>query len=219
MRKKTNGVKAWSLSALQVYEQCPARYKAERINKIGDKLPSPAMERGIAIHAKGEQYLRGNIPNVPKEFEPFSKEMKNLRKLKASPEKKMAVTKAWKPTEFFADDAWLRLVVDAEVELPSGLLLIDFKTGRIYPDKHNDQSHLYSTCYLGECENITTEFWYLDQDDIRSASHNSSCVREYRQYWEGRVAPLFAETKWPTSPSTMGCRYCAIRERCPDAVE
>ena len=56
-----NKVKAWSYSALKLYEGCPARYKAEKINKIKQKKKSPAMERGIAIHKKGEDYLNGII--------------------------------------------------------------------------------------------------------------------------------------------------------------
>lgn len=217
--KKGNGVKNWSLSALQVYESCPARYKAERIDKIGKKVSVPAMERGTAIHAKGERYLLKDIPNVPKEYKPFADEMRNLRKAGAIPEKKMAFNRKWKPVAFGSSAAWVRMVIDVQLPFDDGsVFLIDFKTGRIYPDKHDDQGHLYATVHLPEYPKVDVEFWYLDQDDIRKYSFNDGCLKEYQQYWEDRVAPLFADTKWETSPSKFDCKWCVKKEICPDAV-
>lgn len=214
--KKGNGVKNWSLSALQCYESCPAKYKAERIDKVGKKMSSPAMERGISIHAKGEGFLRGDIPNVPKEYEGFKTEMRNLKKAGAIPEEKIAFTKDWQLTDFFSRQAWLRMVVDVQLEShDGGMFAIDFKTGRVYADKHDDQAHLYSTGYLSlGYPRVDIEFWYLDQNDIRTYSHNDSCADDYRTYWEKRIEPLFTDTDWKATPSKFGCRYCAINASC-----
>lgn len=217
--KKKSPVKSWSLSALQMYESCPACYKANRIDKIKGGPASPAMERGIAIHAKGEHYLTGDIPNVPKEYDDFKVELRNLRNHGALPEKQAAFTKDWKPTGWTSRDAWLRLVVDAEVETEDSLLLIDFKTGRIYADKHEDQANLYATSYLQQDvhEEIDVEFWYLDQNGtVKDYRYLKDSTSMYREYWEDRVAPLFAETKWPTTPSKFACRYCVIKDTCQD---
>lgn len=218
MTKKGNGVRNWSLSALQVYESCPAKYKAERIDKVGVKQTVPAMERGINIHAKGERYLMGDIPNVPKEYKPFAAEMRNLRKAGAKPEEKMAFNKKWKPVPFSSKLAWVRMVIDVQLPFDDGsVFLTDFKTGRIYADKHDDQGHLYATAHLPEYPQVDVEFWYLDLDEIRRYSFNDNCLKEYQQYWEDRVAPLFADTEWNTTPSKFACKWCVIRDTCPDA--
>jgi hypothetical protein len=213
-----NPVKAWSLSALQLYEKCPRSYKAAKIDKITSTKKSPAMERGIAVHAKGEQFLKGNIPSVPKEYASFRKEMLNLRKHGAESEKKVGITKDWRITGFFDKDVWLRFVTDAEVDLVDRVLLVvDFKTGRIY-DSNEDQSQLYACAYMHDgYDLVNAEFWYLDQDDSRSYDYRASQKNILREYWEDRVTPLFSDTKFETTPSNNACRWCVIKSTCPDA--
>ena len=50
-----NPVKSWSYSAYALYDQCPAKYRYAKI----DKLPEPrseALERGDRIHKEVEAY-------------------------------------------------------------------------------------------------------------------------------------------------------------------
>ena len=214
MMPKKRLVKSWAYSALTLYEKCPASYKAAKIDKIQSSRKSPAMERGIMIHAKGEQYLKGVIPNVPMEFADFKTELQNLRKHKASAERKLAITKSWKPTGFFDRDVWMRFIIDSDLEMESGRLVIDFKTGKIY-DSNEDQAQLYATAllYAGN-RTIDTEFWYLDIGEIISNCYEEKQKKMYREYWEDRVAPLFADTKFETNPSSFNCRWCVIRDKC-----
>lgn len=218
-RIKGNGVKAWSLSALGLYEKCPAAYKAEKLDKVSAPVvKSPAMERGIAIHAKGEQYLKGGIPQVPPEYKSFHSEMQNLLRRGANSERKVGLTKDWKETGFFAPDVWLRFVVDAELDTaPEQKFIVDFKTGRVY-GSNEEQGQLYATAYMhnGYAE-IHTEFWYLDQDYLVAHTYDNRSAPMYREYWEERVAPLFSDTTWRTTPSKQACKWCVVRDTCPDA--
>jgi ATP-dependent exoDNAse (exonuclease V) beta subunit len=217
--KKKPLVSTWSLSALQLFEKCPASYKAAKIDKIQSPRKSPAMERGIAIHAKGEHYLKGDIPNVPKEFNDFKTELINLRKEGATAEQKIGLDKNWKRTGFFDNNAWLRLVVDAEVLYDTKqAYLVDFKTGRIY-DHNEDQCQLYSCVYMHNGYNeVDTELWYLDQDEIVPFSYRDRQKGMFKEYWEDRIAPLFRERKFEPTPEAFACRYCVIRDRCGVAV-
>lgn len=211
-------IKVWSYSAIKLFEKCPASYKAAKIDRIKPKDKSPAMERGIAIHAKGERYLKGEIPNVPKEYSTFKAEMKDLRNSGAYSEKKIGITKDWKFTGFFDNDVWLRIVLDFGLELDNHVMFAgDFKTGQIYED-NEDQSCLYSCCYLFNGYNkVGFEFWYLDQGEIIPFEYDKRQKNMLKEYWESRVSPLFSCKKFNTNPSRLACRYCVIKDTCGDS--
>ena len=215
-------VKSWSYSALSLYEKCPLAYYNSKILKMGKKT-SPAAERGIAIHAKGENYLLGNIPNVPKEFKAFNSELRNLKKNDAGAETKYCLLNDWTITNW--DDwknGWIRMVLDAEVLISNEeLLIIDFKTGRQY-DSHEDQANLYATAMLQlypQFKTVHTEFWYLDSGDVAEWTFKSSISDDLRGYWNNRVAPLFAETEWNATPSCDACKWCDFKETCEHAIK
>ena len=210
-------VKNWSYSSLSLFEKCPRAYQFSKILKLPRKS-SPAAERGINIHAKGENFLLGNIIGVPKEFKPFEAELKNLKKNDAGAETQYCFLKGWKQTNW--DNwakGWLRLVLDSEVWLnDKELLIIDFKTGRKY-DSHEDQANLYATAMMQlhpEIEEVHCEFWYLDQEDIADWNFKAGIKDDLREYWENRIAPLFKEKEWPAKPSQQACRWCDFKEHC-----
>ena len=56
--EKLGEVRAWSYSALKVYEECPYRTYISRVK--GVKEPSgPAADRGTQIHQYAEDYVNG----------------------------------------------------------------------------------------------------------------------------------------------------------------
>ena len=209
-------VRAWSYSALEQYELCPRQYAWARI----DKLPQPPsfhLERGIAIHAKAEQYLLGKIRGVPKELKAFSAEFKNLRKVETVPEQKVALTQQWELTEWFASDAWLRIIMDATVYIEPPLL-VDFKTGKIY-EKNEHQSRLQAIvhmCIEPEVKKVNTEMWYLDQDKIKGWTYHRGTLEDDKQHWIDRVEPLFKEKKWAPTPNNL-CGWCSFKDICDAA--
>lgn len=115
---KKNNVKTWSMSALHLYEQCPLKYYHEKVAKSGTKTSSPALERGLAIHAKAEHYLLGDITGIPKELQKFGKEFATLRKHKAKAEEEWTLDKHWQPVPDGWTDprTWLRAKGDARVD-------------------------------------------------------------------------------------------------------
>ena len=64
---------SWSFSRYQDYKSCPAKAKYKHIDKLKEP-PSPAMERGAAIHNLCEQYVRGTLAKLPPELKLFKDE-------------------------------------------------------------------------------------------------------------------------------------------------
>ena len=182
-------ITAWSYSALSQYEKCPRQYKYARI----DKLPQPeshALERGNILHAKAEQFVKGNIKGMPKELSSFQNELKELK----------------------------RLCADKELERDVGTV-IDYKTGKIYPH-HEEQGNLYGLAtfiHFPKIKIVDIEFWYFDQGGhVESFSYNKKDLPAMKKDWKNRAAVLFRETKWAPKPGNH-CRWCPFSNVCEAA--
>jgi len=169
--KKSKKPFAWSYSTLVAYETCPLKHKFRL-----EKAPKPFnkyLERGIAVHKLGEDYLNGKLKRVPKEYAQFAKPLAALKKAGAQAELELAFTRKWEPTEWFGDRTWFRCKLDVCEDHPlhqekqgrEGVLLrvIDFKTGR--PKDYPEQERInVMAALLGDPQATcaTMEFWYLD---------------------------------------------------------
>ena len=75
-------VRAWSYSALKVYEECAYRTYISRVK--GVKEPSgPAADRGTQIHQYAEDYVNGTMGEMADELFKFKDEFEALRELYA----------------------------------------------------------------------------------------------------------------------------------------
>ena len=60
-------INRWSYSRLGTYESCPKKAYYRYIEKIPEEQ-HPAAERGIKIHGLAEQYIKGELEEMPKEL-------------------------------------------------------------------------------------------------------------------------------------------------------
>lgn len=208
-----NTVKAWSYSAYAMYEQCPAKYKYEKI----DKLPSPksaAMERGNRVHKTLETFLmRPDIKEPPREAGDFSTELVDLKNMQPFVEQKWGFKKDWGSTTFFSKDVWLRSILDAGVIYPDNTAtIIDFKTGKLY-ETNEDQVELFSLTVMArypQIKSVDTRLWYVDSGDEVAREYNSSQKASLKKKWEKKVYPLFNDVKFPPKPNRF-CGWCHFR--------
>lgn len=215
-----NGVGAWSYSAWSVFNKCPAQYQYKYLMKLPTEPPGPAVERGIAIHAKGEGYLLGTVKGVPKEYKHYAQELRQLKKLGAEPEGDIAVTADWDPTTWNDwNGVWCRAKADA-ISIPEdGLLVVDdWKTGRKYPS-HLDQGHLYGTLayshYEG-VEKVKVRFFYLDkppeEEPPLELEYPRKDLKVMRAKWEERYKEMATTHTFKPTPGNY-CRFCDFSKR------
>ena len=60
-------INRWSYSKLGTYESCPKKAYYRYIEKLPEEK-HPAAERGIKIHNLAEQYITGEIKEIPREL-------------------------------------------------------------------------------------------------------------------------------------------------------
>lgn len=202
----------WSYSKWSMYHKCPSQYEWHYI--LGHKRKSsPALARGIDIHKKAENYVNGTIKGVPNELVAFTDEFKKLRKeYKAGRgycEPDISYDSNLKPATRFTTDFFVGFADYAH--LGDELTVIDYKTGRKYPD-HREQGHAYSTALLAlnpDYDRINVEFWYLDHGDTMQFSYDQADLEHMLEIWNRRVEAMFTDKTFECKPN----RFCGWCER------
>ena len=205
--------RAWSLSILKLYEQCPGKYKAIKIDKIPEP-ESPYLSKGIAEHTKCEDFLTDKIQVLPPSLQNFYYEFHNLKKRGALAEEAIATDDHWDiipGDSWYHPDVWLRLKLDARVDN----FLVDFKTGKRYPE-HEEQAELYSIVWLlnhPEIETVEVEFWYLNTGEVVTYTFDRRELTNQTVKWEERVKAFMEDTAF-TPTRNKYCYNCYIRQDC-----
>jgi len=223
-------ITSWSYSRYALYRKCPAQFKYKHIDKIGGPTTSPAMERGTAIHAEFEQYLRGHGRSPPKSLGDFGKHAKVIRDAaKKAPsnvviEETWALTSSWTWTRW--DDwrgCWVRIKLDAAHVDDSGdkpvATITDLKTGKYRPFdvlEYELQLDLYALGALLKWENLIPEglsvkprLAYVDEGVVHETKiYTGADLPPLKKAWEARVKPMMNDTTFKPTPSDFACRYC-----------
>lgn len=207
---------SWSYSRLIDFEQCPYKVYLKLIKKVPE-AKAEAAERGTKIHALAEDYVRGNITTLPVELKHFEHEFVALRRRheagEVSVEGEWGFNSNWEPTDY--KTAWVKIKLDVSVLLnPKHILVIDHKTGKRFGNelKHGEQTLLYGIAAAIRnplVNQITTELYYLDINDIAKQTYTRNQVFKYVPTFEKRANAMLTATEFPAKPNVFSCKYCA----------
>lgn len=215
---------SWSFSKLSVFELCKYRAKLQYVDRIPEPVrPLPpgktehANDRGSRIHTAAEFYVTKDCDLVP-ELTNFATEFQDLKAKykegKVSIEGEWAMNNAWTPTAWNSEDAWLRLKLDALVRItPNEAVVVDYKTGKLKGNeiKHAEQAQLYQLVTFlrfPDIEEVHTEFWYLDQNELVSNSYTREQGIQFLSSFDERGRKVTNETDFPPNPNVFSCRWC-----------
>ena len=215
-------IKSWSYSGLKEFEECAHRSFLSKVEKH-EQPPSPALDRGTAIHTMAEDYVQGTIDDLPQELANHRQDFDELRDLYKQGvveiEQDWAVDQQWQSTGWYDDDCWGRIKLDAFVlESPTSARVIDHKTGKKYPIAHGSQGQIYSIAAFMRhpaLEFIQTEFWYLDQKEdnklVKNYTRDQALV--FLPRLNQRAIALTTATDFPPKPSKYNCKWCPHRSK------
>lgn len=214
-------IQAWSASRLETWEQCPLRAKFKYIDKLEEGPKGAAMELGTVLHKSAEMYITGRSKELHKDLFKIKATLDELRaeykKKRVRVEMEVALTKDWKPTQWFGDDVYVRIKIDALRMLPNGdVVVIDWKTGKFKNkrriEKDDDALNLYATgaLSLGIAKKATAKLVYTQANKEVTRPKGTlslKVLQANQQAWDKRAAPMLADTVFPPSPSTE-CSWC-----------
>lgn len=208
-------IASWSFSRLMDYESCPLKAYLKHAKRIPDPRPSPAAERGTAIHSLAEDFLRGKIKTLPNELSKFKDEFTSMLKHgdKLMLEQEWGFDSEWKPCEYRS--AWGRVKMDCGLELsPQSGIVVDYKTGKKFGNeiKHGEQLQVYALASFirhPAWNEITAELWYLDVDDLTSITvTRKHAMERYLRVFDRRFRAMTSATEFPAKPNVLSCRWC-----------
>lgn len=209
------GIIPWSYSSLSAYETCPRRFQLTRLTKQVKEPQSASMAWGNEVHKALENAVRGTegLPHRFKAYQPL------VSKVMASPgikeaERNVALTASFRPTDYWAKDAWVRGKIDLTVTLPKSATMLDWKTGK--PKQDGDQLKLFAGMILAEkphIEKVRTGYVWLAHDKIDSAVVERAEAPIIWQNFTHRVARMKNSAErndFPPRPSGLCKEWCPV---------
>lgn len=197
----------WSYSRYGTWKKCPAQLKFQQ-ESDAPYVQHPAAARGQMIHKLVEDYISGKPVPFDDKMSYYVSFLDLLREQKARPEVPIALNEKWEPVEWDDPNRWWRGILDCVVDFPDHSIIYDWKTGKEYPD-HREQREIYAAAYhaVKPVSQIRVFHTYLDTRQNTFTVFYAEEMEDLRKRWEGRVAPMLADTTFAPNPG-FHCRYC-----------
>jgi hypothetical protein len=232
-------ISEWSVSRYKDWKSCPLMAKFKHLDKL-IQIDTKAQAGGTSMHElacewatkKTGKGLPSKMVKIPDELAAFAEEFEELRNSKLHviaeadvdpfkmPGKAVfarfawGLTKQWKLCGFFDKGVtWCRMKVDTHTWNCESktVRIIDYKSGRIYPDDHEDQANLYAIGAFKkypEAEHVRVEFWYTDQQEVKPYQYTCAMLPRMQKAWESKVRPMLSDTRFMPRPGRH-CGWCS----------
>lgn len=210
---------AWSFSGMKLYETCPRKYHAEKVEKLYPFTDTQATIYGKEVHLAAEEYIRDG-KDLAKGYEQFRPMLDALNRIEGDKhcELKMALTEDLEPTEFLADNVWVRGIADLIIINGENARVVDYKTGSAkYPDTGQlELMALMLFAYYPEIQNVKAALVFMVHDVVVKATFSRE---EYDQLWEkwkgkyNKLAASYEHDNWPPNPNGLCRKWCPV-EHC-----
>lgn len=206
---------SWSYTALTSFETCPWRHYLIRVKKSVADTVSTGGDWGLRVHDALAKRLQDKapLPETMKGYEPIVQSLEN-RPGVCLVERKLTLNDKFEPVDWFARDAWLRVVLDVAIIHQSQGALFDYKTGKYKPD--NDQLALFagvSFCQFPTLQQVDTAFIWLQDGRLERDKFTRSQAGEIWARFLPRVRRMelaFANNDWPKKPSGLCRKHCPV---------
>jgi len=224
--RQSGPIKAWSVSALDLFKKCPHASFLKSVAKIKVERDNEAANRGIKLHTSAEDFIQGEKDSISKEFNHIKPKMEKLRTLYEKGDVEIegdwAFDVDWNKTEWFGKDVWARIKLDVfHRESPSSAKIIDWKSGKKFGNeiKHAYQGMVYAIgafMRYPELEYVEAEFEYIDQKDepplCKTFTRPQAMI--FLPRLEKSALKLTTAKEFEPRPSKNNCMYCDFNETC-----
>jgi CRISPR/Cas system-associated exonuclease Cas4 (RecB family) len=214
---------AHSYSALKMFSNCPKRYYYQRIARVVQDTGSEASLYGERVHKSIENYILGTepLPDYLDPLRPTITALSNMPYARMLPEHEITLTREFRPTGWWDDDAWLRFKLDVMIHHDNYAAVVDWKTGKRRPDFWQLELFAFAVMTADpSIERVATAFvWIRDmacdtQTFSRTEHYDGIKLRLLQDI--ARIERALESDVWPVKPSGL-CRFCPAQSICEAA--
>jgi hypothetical protein len=208
-----------SFSGLELFDTCPKRYNALKVEKSVKPEDSEASLAGTRDHKFLEDRLlgTGKLPAHLSKAESVCDAITNSG-LIIKPEQEFAITKELEPCDWWHQDAFLRVKADVGLYSETTAALLDWKTGKRRPKPFQLElgaltQFLYypkikstKAAFLWLKEGTTDKYEFTREDDYERILDKLMAKVE-------RVEEAKDEEVWQAKPG-FHCNWCELKDTC-----
>jgi hypothetical protein len=217
-REPPNMPTTWSYSKWEMWSMCPLRYKLTHVDKGRPFERSPAMERGDKIHKDIAAHLQpapeSPAPPLPADVVGYARQL--MGEIRAIPgriiEQKWAYDAEWRPVGYFANNTWLRNILDVGLPYDDGTFeTVDWKTGKQY-DTNADQMECFAVTIMGRfhetgAREVKTRLVYIDAETQEVETYHYRDFANLSAKWTANANKMLADRVWLPKPNAK-CKWC-----------
>lgn len=209
---------AWSFSVLDMFELCHKKYFHLKVEKDFKDSDNEAASDGKFIHvAMFNRVINGvALPIQLRQHESIADRFATTKGEKTG-EMKLALNEAFEPRDFFANDVWVRAVLDLLIVRGDTAILVDWKTGK--KKERWDQLRLAAAVlsrYMPEIEHFKLVFVWLKDHDLSQSEVGKADMKAIWLEFLPRVSVIkdaIRTTDFPAMQSPL-CAWCPVTT-CP----
>jgi len=203
-----------------MFDNCPLRYKRQRVLKEVRDQGGEASLRGERIHKSVEEYLANGTPldDESKKLSAAANTIKKMAgKMDMKVEQELTINNKLGKTGWWDDDAWFRSKIDVLLMGKTKAVMFDWKTGKRRPDY--TQLNLFSMMvflHYPDIEEVTSAFVWMNDNAIDKTTHDRrqlpALVKQLLVKTH-RIEDAQKEDVWPAKPSGL-CPWCPCKSTC-----
>lgn len=230
---------SYSFSRLDIYNKCPWAYKLVYLDKI-PRQTSEALVIGQTMHKLIADYLvRLICQNQQTDWEwaekvtPFNgfediaymwPRFYNNFVMPTNVkdqvvERQLAFNRQWQPVDWFAADAWFRMVMDWCFLQDDLAVVVDWKTNRILPEtvEKDLQLQIYGwgvRHLFPQSEEVLLRLHFLRYGAEREIILTPDDLKGVPEAVQERIATIEADQHYDPKPGSF-CSWCGVQAHCP----
>lgn len=214
---------SYTLNKLQMYDECPQKYKLCYIDKVHIVEPISKTQTGNIIHNLINQYLKGH--DVTKSVEALNSSEKLLwHNFKNSDVKNYKCVASEYAFNLKIDEFWLTGRIDALFEYDGNYIILDWKTGETFSRENvKFQTTFYLLCIYeilmlkGRIKNpaqLSLYYMNLAFDSMIKINFDEDMYRNYKSHVLSLINKI-NENKNYFCNRTDKCKFCKYYRACP----
>jgi hypothetical protein len=228
----------YSISRIDLYDRCPWAYKSTYLDKV-PREEDESRDTGLELHRLVQSYLNRLISltlqtdwnwaaaqhssseDVAEIWERFY-QVFSLPAVLEDPgvERKLAFSRSWEPCDFFAPEAYFRMVIDFHFRQNSLAVVRDWKSSRLMPVTVGKNLQLLAYAW-GLCKAIypgaqefLLQLYFLRYGITRDVLLTPEDLTGIPKKLEEKIAKIEEDTKFEPRPGSF-CGLCGVSAHCP----